>query len=154
MLQRYDHDWAIWYSVWYIIWLPFKKVTQANNFDYNFIAEVSFQPGTHPYSHKPFILLQPLHLSGHFLTQSSPQNDLGHPEEKTKCDKKCVCVCMCVLVCVMSVFLPFDKVFRHRIRLNRMDILNKETDIEKLPIILYRFVLCVFFHKKYEQVYN
>lgn len=66
-----------------------------------------------------------------------------------------MCVRVHVRTCVvMSVFLPFDKVFRHRIRLNRMDILNKETDIEKLPIILYRFVLCVFSTKKYEQVYN
>lgn len=97
-----------------------------------------FQPGTHPYSHKPFILLQPLHLSGHFLTQSSPQNNLGHPKEKKHCDKKSV------LVCVMFVLLAFDNVFRQRIRLNRIDILNKETNIEKLPIILYTFVLCVF----------
>lgn len=70
--------------------------------------------------------------------QSSPQNNLGHPKEKKNCDKKSA------LVCVMFVLLAFDNVFRQRIRLNRIDILNKETNIEKLPIILYTFVLCVF----------
>lgn len=105
-----------------------------------------FQPGTHPYSHKPFILLQPVHLSGQLLMQSSPQNNLGHPEEKKiNWQNKYVWlhVCSCVRdVCIVT----FDNHYRHRTIFNRRKILNKrkkQTNIENMLIIKV-FSMCFY----------
>lgn len=93
-----------------------------------------FQPGTHPYSHKPFILLQPVHLSGQFLAQSSPQNHLGQPEEKKKYSSKTsvrVYVCSCVRdVCILAV----DNDFRHITQ----NYITKKIK-QKKPLILKRY---------------